>query len=108
MDSSGVVLALLRFVVLFDVCYFCCFVHRSGIEVVVLFVVCYFICCLLQDTKKGKLRFYHGPIFWNYGYIPQTWEDPNVKHPEASCARRSEEILDVCRPMMTLVSSEPS
>lgn len=37
-----------------------------------------------QDTKKGKLRYYHGPIFWNYGYIPQTWEDPNVKHPEVS------------------------
>lgn len=37
-----------------------------------------------QDTKKGKLRFYHGPIFWNYGYIPQTWEDPGVKHPEVS------------------------
>lgn len=37
---------------------------------------------IAQDTKKGKLRFYHGPIFWNYGYIPQTWEDPTVKHPE--------------------------
>ncbi|CAM9458299.1 unnamed protein product [Ascophyllum nodosum] len=37
---------------------------------------------IAQDTKKGKLRFYHGPIFWNYGYIPQTWEDPNVKHPK--------------------------
>ncbi|CAM9165089.1 unnamed protein product [Pylaiella littoralis] len=37
---------------------------------------------IAQDTKKGKLRFYHGPIFWNYGYIPQTWEDPDVKHPE--------------------------
>ena len=37
-----------------------------------------------QDTKKGKLRFYHGPIFWNYGYIPQTWEDPTVKHPEVT------------------------
>lgn len=45
----------------------------------------------VQDTKKGKLRFYHGPIFWNYGYIPQTWEDPNVKHPEAS--RRAERSL---------------
>jgi len=34
-----------------------------------------------QDVKKGKLRFvnnvfpYHGYI-WNYGAIPQTWEDP--------------------------------
>lgn len=35
-----------------------------------------------QDVKKGKLRDYHGPIFWNYGCLPQTWEDPNEKHPE--------------------------
>lgn len=35
-----------------------------------------------QDMKKGKLRFYHGPIFWNYGLLPQTWEDPNHEHPE--------------------------
>jgi len=26
--------------------------------------------------------FYHGPIFWNYGLLPQTWEDPNHEHPE--------------------------
>jgi len=32
-----------------------------------------------QDEKKGKARLYHGPIFWNYGCLPQTWEDPNVK-----------------------------
>jgi len=22
---------------------------------------------IAQDVKKGKLRDYHGPIFWNYG-----------------------------------------
>jgi inorganic pyrophosphatase len=37
---------------------------------------------IAQDEKKGKLRDYHGPIYWNYGYLPQTWEDPDVKHPE--------------------------
>jgi len=37
---------------------------------------------IAQDTKKGKLRDYHGPIFWNYGYLPQTWEDPNVENPK--------------------------
>lgn len=31
-----------------------------------------------QDVSKGKLRFYHGPIFWNYGMLPQTWEDPTT------------------------------
>lgn len=37
---------------------------------------------IAQDIKKGKLRDYHGPIFWNYGCLPQTWEDPNEEHPE--------------------------
>jgi inorganic pyrophosphatase len=41
---------------------------------------------IAQDMKKGKLRDYHGPIFWNYGMFPQTWEDPNVVHSEANCA----------------------
>ena len=26
-------------------------------------------------SRPGKLRDYHGPIFWNYGMLPQTWED---------------------------------
>jgi len=31
-----------------------------------------------QDTKNGELRFIlHGPLPWNYGAIPQTWEDPS-------------------------------
>lgn len=40
---------------------------------------------IAQDIKKGKLRDYHGPIFWNYGAIPQTWENPNVVHPDVHC-----------------------
>ncbi|KAL7516253.1 hypothetical protein ACHAWX_001288 [Stephanocyclus meneghinianus] len=40
---------------------------------------------IAQDVKKGKLRDYHGPIFWNYGCIPQTWENPNEEHPELKC-----------------------
>jgi inorganic pyrophosphatase len=40
---------------------------------------------IAQDVKKGKLRDYHGPIFWNYGCLPQTWEDPTVEHPELKC-----------------------
>jgi len=40
---------------------------------------------IAQDEKKGKLRDYHGPIFWNYGCLPQTWEDPTAKHPELGC-----------------------
>merc|ERR1719335_401023 len=40
---------------------------------------------IAQDEKKGVLRDYHGPIFWNYGMIPQTWEDPNVEDPTLKC-----------------------
>ena len=29
-----------------------------------------------QDIKDGKPREYHGPIYWNYGCLPQTWENP--------------------------------
>jgi inorganic pyrophosphatase len=40
---------------------------------------------IAQDIKKGVLRDYHGPIFWNYGCLPRTWEDPSVKHTELGC-----------------------
>ena len=31
-----------------------------------------------QDTKKGELRFFkYGDMPFNYGFIPQTWEDPS-------------------------------
>lgn len=35
-----------------------------------------------QDIKKGNLRFYPYNINWNYGLLPQTWEDPSHEHPE--------------------------
>jgi len=31
---------------------------------------------IVQDVKKGVPREYHGPIYWSYGFLPQTWEDP--------------------------------
>eukprot|EP00921_Rhytidocystis_pertsovi_P019759 GHVQ01031406.1.p1 GENE.GHVQ01031406.1~~GHVQ01031406.1.p1 ORF type:complete len:224 (+),score=31.79 GHVQ01031406.1:951-1622(+) len=34
---------------------------------------------IMQDIKKGKPRYYHGPIFWHYGALPQTWEDPDSR-----------------------------
>jgi len=40
---------------------------------------------IVQDTKKGKLRYYHGPIFWNYGCLPQTWEDPTTRGGQEVC-----------------------
>ena len=49
---------------------------------------------IAQDIKNGNLRDYHGPIFWNYGCLPQTWEDPNVVHPEVKC-KGDNDPLDV-------------
>ncbi|KAI9886805.1 MAG: Inorganic pyrophosphatase [Watsoniomyces obsoletus] len=53
-----------------------------------------------QDIKKGKLRyvrncFPHHGYLWNYGCFPQTWEDPNVIHPETK-AKGDNDPLDVC------------
>lgn len=31
---------------------------------------------IAQDEKNGKPRDYPYPILWNYGMLPQTWEDP--------------------------------
>jgi len=39
-----------------------------------------------QDMKKGKLRFYPYNINWNYGMLPQTWEDPDVTNKECNAA----------------------
>lgn len=53
-----------------------------------------------QDVKKGKIRFVrncfpHKGYLWNYGAFPQTWEDPNVIHPETK-AKGDNDPLDVC------------
>lgn len=43
-----------------------------------------------QDVKKGKLRYvancfpHHGYI-WNYGALPQTWENPEHTDPSTGC-----------------------
>ncbi|GFO39220.1 inorganic pyrophosphatase-like [Plakobranchus ocellatus] len=53
-----------------------------------------------QDTKKGKLRYvknifpHHGYI-WNYGALPQTFEDPNAVTPDTG-AKGDADPLDVC------------
>ncbi|KAJ2337688.1 Inorganic pyrophosphatase [Coemansia sp. RSA 2681] len=53
-----------------------------------------------QDTKKGKLRYvrnafpHHGYI-WNYGALPQTWEDPGQTNADTKCVGDNDPI-DVC------------
>ncbi|XP_071470595.1 inorganic pyrophosphatase 2, mitochondrial isoform X1 [Marmota flaviventris] len=53
-----------------------------------------------QDVKDGKPRFtanifpYKGYI-WNYGALPQTWEDPHQKDKSTNCCGDNDPI-DVC------------
>ncbi|KTF91856.1 hypothetical protein cypCar_00021428 [Cyprinus carpio] len=53
-----------------------------------------------QDVKKGKLRyvaniFPHKGYIWNYGALPQTWEDPSHTDKETMCCGDNDPI-DVC------------
>jgi inorganic pyrophosphatase len=48
-----------------------------------------------QDTKKGKLRFYPYNINWNYGMLPQTWEDPSHANPEVNNTLGDNDPVDV-------------
>jgi inorganic pyrophosphatase len=55
---------------------------------------------ITQDVKNNKLRFvnnvfpHHGYI-WNYGALPQTWEDPNKVDEPTGCIGDNDP-LDVC------------
>uniref|UniRef100_A0A8C2C8I3 inorganic diphosphatase n=1 Tax=Cyprinus carpio TaxID=7962 RepID=A0A8C2C8I3_CYPCA len=53
-----------------------------------------------QDVKKGKLRyvaniFPHKGYIWNYGALPQTWEDPSHTDEDTKCCGDNDPI-DVC------------
>ncbi|CAK9207052.1 unnamed protein product [Sphagnum jensenii] len=48
-----------------------------------------------QDTKKGKLRYYPYNINWNYGLLPQTWEDPSHSNPEVENSFGDNDPVDV-------------
>lgn len=53
-----------------------------------------------QDVKKGKLRFVancfpHKGYIWNYGAIPQTWEDPDHIDGDTQCKGDGDPV-DVC------------
>jgi inorganic pyrophosphatase len=61
---------------------------------------------IVQDVKSGKPRFvhnvfpYHGYL-WNYGALPQTWEDPNHVD-EDTKTTGDNDPLDVCEIGTTL------
>ncbi|XP_008787749.2 soluble inorganic pyrophosphatase 6, chloroplastic-like isoform X2 [Phoenix dactylifera] len=48
-----------------------------------------------QDIKKGKLRYYPYNINWNYGLLPQTWEDPSFANSEVEGALGDNDPVDV-------------
>ncbi|KAK4491174.1 hypothetical protein RD792_001905 [Penstemon davidsonii] len=48
-----------------------------------------------QDTKKRKLRYYPYNINWNYGLLPQTWEDPKLANAEVEGAFGDNDTVDV-------------
>eukprot|EP00732_Lithocolla_globosa_P004412 Lithocolla_globosa_v1_NODE_4061_length_1515_cov_10.713115.p1 type:complete len:299 gc:universal NODE_4061_length_1515_cov_10.713115:1471-575(-) len=55
---------------------------------------------ICQDTKKGQLRFVkncfpHKGYIWNYGCLPQTWEDPTHTDADTNCSGDNDPI-DVC------------
>lgn len=51
---------------------------------------------LKQDVKKGKLRYFtYGDIPFNYGCLPQTWEDPAVGVKDCGGAGGDNDPLDV-------------
>ncbi|XP_057214777.1 inorganic pyrophosphatase 2, mitochondrial isoform X2 [Triplophysa rosa] len=55
---------------------------------------------LKQDVKKGNLRyvrntFPHKGYIWNYGAIPQTWEDPGHRDEDTNCCGDNDPI-DIC------------
>lgn len=64
---------------------------------------------IAQDIKKGKLRDYHGPIFWNYGCFPQTWEDPTVQHPELQVFGDNDpiDVVEIGSNALTMGSVKP-
>ncbi|XP_059454356.1 soluble inorganic pyrophosphatase 6, chloroplastic-like [Corylus avellana] len=48
-----------------------------------------------QDTKKGKLRYHPYNINWNYGLLPQTWEDPSFANSDVDGALGDNDPVDV-------------
>lgn len=48
-----------------------------------------------QDVKKGKLRDYAIPIEWNYGAMPQTWEEPDHVTKGMEGCKGDDDPLDV-------------
>ena len=64
-----------------------------------------------QDVKKGKPRFYHQPIPWNYGMLPQASSFFSFKALACSlhmrCAYSYLMAVQCVKPTMCIVLSMP-
>jgi len=64
---------------------------------------------ILQDSKKGKARFvhncfpHHGYI-WNYGAIPQTWENPELVDQHTQ-QKGDNDPIDICEIGSTVLAT---
>ena len=54
-----------------------------------------FVSYTTKDAIFIHILYLQGDVYFNYGCIPQTWEDPDVEHPDAR-ARGDNDPLDVC------------
>jgi len=55
---------------------------------------------IMQDIKNGDIRFVancfpHNGYLWNYGALPQTWEDPNY-YDQQTQAKGDSDPIDIC------------
>ena len=57
-----------------------------------LYVLTKKLLCISLNTKQFK----KGDIFFNYGCLPRTWEDPTFIHPDAEGCRADNDPVDVC------------
>jgi len=58
-----------------------------------------------QDVKKGALRYFkYGDLPFNYGFIPQTWEDPNH---QSAFIESTEKLLGDNDPIDVVEISDP-
>lgn len=64
---------------------------------------------IAQDVKKGKLRDYHGPIYWNYGMLPQTWENPYKQDAETKASGDNDplDVVEIGSTALPLGTIEP-
>lgn len=51
-----------------------------------------------DKTKSGEIRYMgYSPVLYNYGFIPQTWEDPSHVHPDTGLGGDNDplDIIDI-------------